>query len=460
MKKLFTVIVLLLLAVIILFLAYAAITFPPVMAGMASKTMCSCTFIGGRTMESVRQKELKVFPGLSDASITINMQDSSVEATVFWRTSRSIYRKGLGCTLLADLSEREIRAKRIDLAPLPPTDSLSWPTEALFDSLHPQSIDQRMIEAALDKAFEEVDPERPKNTAAVVVVHNGKIVGERYGNGWDRNDKLMGWSMTKSVTSALIGILVHEGKLKVDAGALVSEWANDERKNVTLNNLLQATSGLSWSESYFVPTSHFHNMFIRSDDKAGYAASLKLKFKPGERFEYSSGTTNILSRMIRHTVGDALYYRFPYERLFYKIGMNHTMMEPDGSGTFVGSSYCYGTARDWAKFGLLYLNDGVWNGERILPEGWVKYTTTPSAAAERGEYGAQWHLNAGAKGNPENRKLPGLPTDAYWADGFEEQWVMVIPSHHLVVVRLGVSHHGFDFTGLVNNILSAIKEEL
>ncbi len=230
----------------------------------------------------------------------------------------------------------------------------------------------------------------------------------------------------------------------------------DDRKEITLNHLLQAISGLTWSESYFVPTSHFHNMFIRSDDKGAYAASLKLKYKPGEHFEYSSGTTNILSGIIRRTLGDSLYYRFPYERLFYKLGMNSMVMEPDASGTFVGSSYSFASARDWARFGLLYLNDGVWNGERILPEGWVKYTTTPAVPASIGQYGAQWWLNAGAADNAALRKYPDLPTDAYWADGFEEQYVMIIPSHKLVVVRLGISHHGFDFSGLVNSVIKSL----
>ena len=131
-------------------------------------------------------------------------------------------------------------------------------------------------------------------------------------------------------------------------------------------------------------------------------------------------------------------------------------MEPDASGTFVGSSYSFATARDWARFGLLYLNDGVWNGEVILPAGWVTYSTTPAPAADLGKYGAQWWLNAGDPQNQQLRKYPDLPPDTYWADGFEEQYVMVIPSKKLVVVRLGVSHHGFDIVKLVNSVIEAV----
>jgi len=256
-----------------------------------------------------------------------------------------------------------------------------------------------------------------------------------------------------------VGILVKQGKLKVEDAAPILEWKNDSRSKISLHNLLQASSGLSWSESYFSPTADFHQMFIRSDDKGGYAASKELVHEPGSFFQYSSGTTNLISRMIRHTVGDEAYYKFPYENLFYKIGMNHALMEVDASGTFVASSYSFATARDWARFGMLYANDGVWNGERILPEGWVKYTVTPAPAAELGKYGAQWWLNAGEKNNPAMRKYPDLPRDAYWADGFEEQFVMVIPSKDLVVVRLGVSHHGFDFSKLVNGVISALPEK-
>jgi CubicO group peptidase (beta-lactamase class C family) len=225
-----------------------------------------------------------------------------------------------------------------------------------------------------------------------------------------------------------------------------------------LNNLLQASSGLKWSESYFSPTADFHSMFIKSDDKGAYAASRPLAHEPGTFFQYSSGSTNIISRIIRQTVGDTAYYKFAYKKLFYKIGMNHAIIEPDASGTYVGSSYSFASARDWARFGMLYLNDGMWKGERILPEGWVKYSVTPAPHAERGKYGAHWWLNSGDRDNPTDRMYPDLPADAYWADGFEEQYVMVIPSRELVIVRLGVSHHGFDFNALVKGVIAALPQ--
>jgi CubicO group peptidase (beta-lactamase class C family) len=319
-------------------------------------------------------------------------------------------------------------------------------------------LNSDQVNQAIAKSFVEADPGRPVNTHAVVVIYKNQIIGERYAEGFDKNSTLMGWSMTKSIANALVGVLVREKKVDIHQPAPVPEWQSDPRSKITLHHLLQASSGLSWSESYFSPTADFHQMFIHSDDKAAYAARRELAYDPGTFFQYSSGTTNIISRILRQELGDSEYHRFPYENFFYKIGMNHALLEPDASGTFVASSYGFASARDWARFGLLYLNDGVWNGERILPEGWVKYSTAAASCAERGKYGAHWWLNAGDSKDSKLRIYPQLPTDAFWADGFEEQSVMVIPSKSLVIVRLGVSHHGFDFGTLAKTIVEAIPE--
>lgn len=458
MKRFFKIFLLSLLALLIIIAGYIFITFPPVMAGMAAKTICSCVYITGRTPESVKEKELQVFPGLSSSTIRLNDTDSTVTATVLWKTSKAIFRKGLGCTLLAQQSEDEVKARPIILPrePYANQDTIPWPTGDRTMEVVDRDVNYDLIKQVIARAFNESDPDRPINTHAVVVIYKSEIVGEHYADGFDKNSIFMGWSMTKSITNALMGILVKEGKLDVNEPAPVPEWQNDNRNKITLNNLLQASSGLSWSESYFNPSADFHRMFIHSDDKAAYAASRELVHEPGSFFQYSSGTTNILSRIIKQTVGEDNYYRFPYEKFFYKLGMYHAIMEPDASGTFVASSYSFASARDWARFGLLYLKDGVWNGERILPEGWVKYSTTPAPSADLGKYGAHWWLNAGDRNNPKNRKYPELPSDAYWADGFEEQFVMIIPSKQLVIVRLGVSHHGFDFTTLATGIIKAL----
>jgi CubicO group peptidase (beta-lactamase class C family) len=460
MKKILKYLLYAVLTILLVVIIYVSVYFPPVMAGMVAKTVCSCMYVSGRSQESIVEKELQVFPGLDKTDIEVNSSDSTVSASMLWHTSKAIYRKGLGCTLLAEMDDEAIRKQRILLPARPSNnqDSIPWPTGNVNAASDFAGVDRGLVEKAIQEAFEDEDPENPIFTHGVIAVYKGKIIGEKYAPGLDQNSILMGWSMTKSITNGLIGILVKEGKLDIASPAPVSEWQNDDRRKITINNLMQASSGLVWSESYFNPSSDFHTMFIRRDDKAAYAASRELESEPGTEFEYSSGTTNILSRMIRQTVGDSAYYKFPYEKLFYKIGMNGALMEPDASGTFVTSSYGYARARDWARLGLLYLNDGVWDGERILPEGWVKYSTTPAPAATRREYGAQIWLNQGAtNGDPETLEYPGLPTEAIIFDGFERNYVVIIPSKELVVVRLGVTHNkNFHLDRLVNGVVEAL----
>jgi len=432
------------------------ITFVPILAGTAAKTMCSCLYVLGRTPESVVEKELTVVPTLNWSSFDY-IDSSAVRATLFLRSRTAVYRKGIGCTLLAERSEQEIRSQTPAMPGPPPFDSdtVAWPLGDKIRDSAVAGVNYEAMNSAISYAFDEPDPDRPKNTLAVVVVYYGQIVGERYAPGVTRDSPLMGWSMTKSLTNALVGRLVLDGKLKVEDPAAVPEWQNDDRKNITLNNLMQASSGLEWNESYFTP-GLFHNMFMHSDDKGAFAASQKLKYPIGTHFEYSSGTTNIISRIVRQTVGDANYPRYAYEDFFYKVGMLNVLVELDASGTMVGSSYGYATARDWARFGLLYLNDGLVNGERILPEGWVTYSSTPAPSAPKGEYGAQFWLNAGAKDDPQNCYHPGVPNDEYGCEGFEEQNIFIIPSKKLVLVRLGISHHGFDIEGLTQKVIAAL----
>jgi CubicO group peptidase (beta-lactamase class C family) len=446
----------LLLTLVLVVASYLAIKFPPILAGMASKTMCSCVYVMGRSPQSVVEKELSVFPGLDRAEFEF-LDSTKVKATFGWTTRTSIYRKGLGCTLLAEKTEEEVRGQTAALPGTVPfrADTVAWPLGDVTSDSLPAGVNAEAIRAAIAEGFEETDPEKPKNTLAILVVYDGQIVGERYAEGFSKDSPLMGWSMTKSFTNALIGRLVGEGKLKLEDPAPIADWQQDDRKNITLNHLMQASSGLEWNESYFAP-GHFHNMFMHSDDKGGYAASQKLKYPIGTHWEYSSGTSNILSKIIRQAVGDENYPRYAYENFFYKVGMLHTLVEPDASGTFVGSSYGYASARDWARFGLLFLNDGTVNGERILPEGWAAYSSAPAPASPKGEYGAQFWLNAGQKGNPENCYHPGIPQDEYGAEGFEQQNVFIIPSRKLVLVRLGISHHGFDVTGLTQKVIAAL----
>jgi CubicO group peptidase (beta-lactamase class C family) len=415
--------------------------------------------LAGRDPKNVLDKDLSWFP-ISLGSFAVNYEDSSATGSVLGLARRkAIFRKGLGCSLLVEMEEDEFRNQKFSLATKPAVnqDSVLWPNGNLNADTVITEMDRALLGHTLDKAFSEPGPDSLRKTRAVVVVYKGKIIAERYAPGFDQHTKLIGWSMNKSVTNALVGILVKKGKLTLDAPAKVAGWDSDDRKNITLNHLMHASSGLDWEENYG-GTHGTNSMLFNKKDMGVYAAEAKAIHPPDEVFYYSSGTTNIISRIIRQTVGDEGYYRFPYEELLFKIGMLNTTLETDAGGTFVGSSYSFGPARDWARFGLLYLNDGVWNGERILPEGWVKYTTTPAKAAERGKYGAQWWLNAGDPSNPKNRVFPDVPADLFWAEGFEGQNVFVIPSKELVVAKLGLTKgDDVDDNAFLATIIKAVE---
>jgi CubicO group peptidase (beta-lactamase class C family) len=440
------------------YLIYFCFNMFPVISGYGAKSLCSCVYLQGRSETDVINQELGTILG-KVGSFSLNREDSSASGQVlFMFKKKAIYRKGLGCTLVSGLEEEELRAQNYFGKPSPEVnqDTIAWPDGNILPDSFPKGINKEALDRIVGDEFIEKNPEAPINTRALLVLYDGAVVAEKYADGFDAKTPQMGWSMTKSITNALVGILVKQGRLKVNDPAPVPAWANDDRKNITLNDILHASSGLDWSEIYSRP-SDATEMLFQSRDAALFAYSVKASKKPNEKFYYSSGSTNIVTWIIRNEVGDDNYHEFPYDKLFNKIGMTSAIIEPDPSGTFVGSSFSYATARDWARFGLLYLNDGVWNGERILPEGWVAYTTTPVPAAPMGEYGAQWWLNAGAKDNPANRKFPDVPTDAFLADGYEGQYVFVVPSKKLVVVRLGLSQKASpDMNKLIADIIGTL----
>ncbi len=413
--------------------------FLPIISGHVAKEMCSDIFVSGRTPDDIAQHETGIFP-YNLASYTVNMEDSSVSASVLGFAKRkAIYRKGLGATLISGISETELRNQHINVTSAFSfnQDTINFPQgNRVIDTMN-AGVDKEQINAAIKDAFNEPYNKQQRQTRAIVIVYDGQIIGEKYANGYSVNSKQLSWSMTKGIVNAMIGILVQEGKLNVNSLAPIDQWKNDERNKITIANLMHMSSGLRF---WWFPAgpSDLTNMLFKEKNMSEFAIDKSLKNEPGKLFNYSDGTANILSYIIRKTVGDKDYYRFPYEQLFHKIGMNNTLLEVDPSGTFVGSSYCYATARDWARFGLLYANDGVWNGERILPEGWVNFTATASNAknsSKAGKYGALWWTNESDKNNPANKKYPNVPSDCISCQGYDGQYVWVIPSKKLVVVR-------------------------
>jgi CubicO group peptidase (beta-lactamase class C family) len=441
----------------------------PIGTGFVAKYMCSSTFISNRDPEIVFPEDVEPVNILAKVvDYKINHEQKSVTSTSFGLFgSTAIYREGCGCSLVIGTTAKEMAGQKLvppdfkNKRPKHRTD-LPWPAGGQ-GPVNPSGmgVDRQKLEKALDAAFSEPGPEKPRKTRAVVVVYDGRLIAERYAPGFNKDMPLLGWSMSKAVTNALVGILVRQNRLDVMKPAPVPAWQkdDDDRKKITLDQLLRMSSGLKFDEVY-APLYDATYMFYGSYDFAAYAAARPLETKPDSKWHYSSGTANIVARIVRQTIEKEYdyYYSFIYDELFDKIGMFSAVLEPDSSGTFVGSSYTFATPRDWARFGLLYLQKGVWQGEQILGHGWVKYTTTPTPKAPLGEYGAHIWLNAGSADNPHDRRWPSAPRDAFAALGFQEQKVIVIPSKKLVLVRFGATsdRKSWNTDEFIKNILACL----
>jgi CubicO group peptidase (beta-lactamase class C family) len=439
---------------------YAWISFP-IISGFDAKELCSCMFVSDRTKMSVDTSEFSEFP-FNLPRNEIDLRDSSVTTTIWGMAKKkAIYRKGIGCTLINDISEKELRSQSFNIPAAPfQTDTAAWPFGNKISDSITSSIDKEKLAAGVEAAFTEPYPGKKQRTRAVVVIYDGRLVAEKYAPGFNKDTKMYGWSMAKSFTAALIGTLVQQGSFKIMQPAPVPEWANsnDPRHAITIQNLLQQMSGLNFLENYS-KASDVTNMLYKRGDMGAFTASHSLAQPPGTVFNYSSGNSNILSRIIRQTVGEKNYAAYPATALFYKIGMYNTLFEPDASGTYVGSSYINATARDYARFGLLYYNDGVWNGQRMLPEGWVQQTTTPPANNALKNYGYQFWLN-GFQPGTKQRKYPDVPADMFYCDGYAFQGIYIIPSRKLVVVRLGLTlDRSFNENTFLKSIIDCIRNE-
>jgi CubicO group peptidase (beta-lactamase class C family) len=413
--------------------------------GYVAKTVCSGVFVSARKPQAMRDAEVEANdPGiLRLVAVEVDRSARAVTARFLGLGERvAVFRGPLGCTLAVDVTANELGSRALPAAAAPLSPKPWPPGEAGSRSTGGQpGIDRAALGAALDEAFAEPGPNPTRRTRAIVVVHGGEIVAERYAAGYGRESALAGWSMTKSAVNALVGVLVRDGKLALDAPLEVPEWSapDDARRAITLRQLLHMSSGLQFSESYGNPLGDVLWMLFGTGDAARFAAGKRLASPPGRQWYYSSGTTNIIARALRRAVGDseADYLAFPRRALFEPLGMASGVIEPDAAGTFVGSSFMFASARDWARLGQLYLQDGVWEGSRILPEGWVAFTTTPAPASPGGAYGAHFWLRLPALYAPSGEA--GLPRDAYHAVGHEGQLLTIIPSRKLVVVRLGLS---------------------
>jgi len=421
--------------------SYGIYYFSPILnagSGFSAKNICSGHFLSGISGQQIIDEALiPASSVLSNTRYNIDETNQWVDTNLFgFFERRAVYSKGTGCTLMQAGQEAlpakvEIPVSR-HLNP-----QLPWPRGSA-----PVAPDNRLLEV-VERAFAEPDMEHKRNTKAVVVIHKGRLIAEQYAPGVDASTPLIGWSMTKSVTNMLVGLLIRDGQLTLNQVAPVPLWhkeAGDPRAVITIDQLLRMSSGLEFDEEYGL-YSDVTRMLSAAADVADFAASKPLLTAPDTLWAYSSGTSNILSGIIRQTVGGDLqrYYDFAQHRLFLPLGISSASIETDYSGTFVGSSFMYASARDWARLGQFCLQQGRWNGEQLLPVEWLRYSTKPTPTNPKNNYGAHFWLNANPADKQQQRTWPGLPPDTFSMNGFQGQRVVIVPSEDLVVVRLGFS---------------------
>lgn len=434
--------------------------YPPALirvgSNYAAKIVCSNVFLGGREAQEVLRTDVQApgHPLLELMQVQVYPQDATVRTGLYGviGDGLAVYRGGTGCAVapkgLASIPE--------SVAPHSPASRNTlelWPDGLRIDVSQNQE---------LARVLDDIKLTGP-GMRAVVVVKDGRIIGERYGPGVVNFEQpLLGWSMTKTVTAALVGAAIGEGLLSVNDSSLLPEWSGDERSAIKVEHLLGMESGLEFNEDYGDVTDVTRMLYLEGD-MAAYAAAKSLEAEPGERFSYSSGTSVLLSRILQNSFEDAQdALAFPRKALFDPLGMDSAVLETDLAGTFAGSSYLYANARDWARFGLLLADDGVWQGQRILPEGWVDYMRTPTEASG-GEYGRHVWLH-GPRGNLPPTADPDegfdLPEDAFWLLGHDGQTMTIIPSQRLVILRMGLtpSKLGYRPQALVEAVVKAVRQ--
>ncbi len=415
-------------------------TLMPIITGYAAKNLASAVFVSGRDASDVEALDLH-FSFIKFNRNKVDYEHKTVTSRFLWAKSTAAYREGYGVTLLRGKDREAFLTQEY---PLP------------ADTLRPEALPagDPVTVAGLEPIARALVDERAYNGTpfAFVVLHKGAVVAERYRQGITPGTQLLSWSMAKSFTNAIAGIMAGDSLVSVCAPLDIPEWQGDGRRDITLKDLMQMQSGLEWNEDYG-NRSDVNLMLHRETDMGLFALSKPLEYEPGTHWYYSSGSTNIVMRYLRGKfASDGEFLSYLRDRLFTPLGIVSPTFEPDMSGTPVGSSYLYVTARDFARFGQLFLDDGCVGGRRILPEGWVEWTTAP-ASDSKGGYGAFFWLN-------RNKACPDAPEDMFSCQGHDGQAIYIIPSKDLVVVVLGYSpkpDRVVDFNRLLKDVISAVE---
>jgi CubicO group peptidase (beta-lactamase class C family) len=449
-------------------------------ANYSAKMVCSNVFLAGRDPDEVLRTDVQA-PGvalLRLMRVSVDPERRVVRAGLlgFIGDGLAVARPGTGCAAVPDgnlefathVGSLAARAASAVDATKPnlgaaPGGGAAWGGSAAADDRNvadgawPAGAAVATT-AALNRRLAD-DTLAGPGVRAIVVVDHGRIVAERYGAGFSATTPLLGWSMAKSVVAGLVGVLVKEGRLALDqsSGWLAADGAGRER--IRIADLLAMSSGLRFNEAYGA-VSDVTRMLYLQPDTAGFARGQPLLHPPGEFWSYSSGTANILSRIVQDAAG-RLGAAVAAEKLFKPLGMTTAIIETDEYGTLVGSSYMYATARDWARYGLFLQQDGVWRGQEILPRGYVAMMTAPVAASGGGYgHGLVWLWGSdGLTPGKDPDAAFGIPADTFWMEGHDGQSIAIIPSRQLVVVRLGLTpwREHYQPQPLIKAVLEAIK---
>ena len=441
-----------------------------VQRGQQAIFMCNGLFTSKRTLEQIFAQELAFFRdpiGSADGgdyNIDWNRRAVEIGASGAVPVMRAVFREGIGCVILPpDQTLADIDSLPELTLPLPPGDParIPWPNGDLVNGGGlPAGVDGVALQAASDWAFDRDSEEQV--TLSLIVVYNGEIIHERYAAGCDVSTRTRTWSTAKSIATTLIGMLVDQGKMSLDE-PLGFDWypmnssaETDPRKQITLRHVLNMSSGLDTSDNRGreYATGSGLSYWAGASSVVG-ARSRALIREPGTYWDYENYDTLLAVYALKLALGgEKAYAEFPRRALLDRIGMRNTLVSTDRFGDFILSSQVYTNARDLARFGLLYLQNGIWDGERLISQDWIDFVRTPAPATvgKGGYYGGQWWLV------PEGRD--DVPTDAYSTSGNRGQYTIVVPSHNMVIVRRGLDYgrQGFDRWSLTREVLKAIDK--
>ena len=439
--------------------------FPPdlfrVGSNYSAKTVCSNVFLANRDPQQVLSIDVQApgHPMLSLMQVNVDRQSGVVKAGLlgFIGDGLAVHRPGYGCASVPDGRLDLVRAT----PPIRSSDELDpdleWPQGELVSQIRNPELDQVLADDNL----------AGPGVRAIVVVHGGKIVGERYAEGFTPQTPMLGWSMAKTVTATLVGRLVQQNRLQLEDNGLFDHWKDDARANIRLQDLLGMASDLQWNESYGTVSDVTRRLFLEPD-MASAATAPPLNNNSGAQIgknnNYSSGTTVVIARHLQDiwSSGDSGDggggLNLARKQLFEPLGMRTAVIEPDARGTLVGGSFMYASARDWARMGQFLLQKGRWQGRQLLPEGYTDWMIQPHPARKSGSFG-RGHIWLKPPASNRSGDNPPFPHKAYWMAGHDSQSIAIIPEHDLVIVRMGLTPSKLRYkpAKLANAVIEALQ---